>query len=151
MIQPRIKVGLKISEYLIDKYNKHKDRPSFKRVFNNYNDANQYFLKVREQYDLVNPPRQIPNTNDYEVYSYSGKKYASIINNLIDIFNEVRTQEEIQFLKDDKARRMQANEAFNDEGELYAPASDIDYSISVESQYDFVLQRKKKRWLISID
>ena len=134
----------KVSEYLIGKYNKNKDRPSERRVFNNYNAAKDYFLRVREQYDLVNPPRQIPNTNDYEVYSYSGKKYANIINSLIDIFNEVRTKEELEFLKEDKARRMEANETFNDEGELYAPASDIDYSISVESQYDFVLQRKKE-------
>lgn len=142
----------RISQYLIGKYNKHKDRPSFKRIFTNYNDANQYFLKVREQYELINPPRQIPNTNDYEVYSYSGKKYAKIINNLIDIFNEVKTQEEIEFLKEDKARREQSNEAFNDEGKLYAPSSDadysissdVDYSITIDSQYDFVLRRKKE-------
>ena len=134
----------RILTFLIDRYNKHKDKPFESRVFDNYKDAKEYFLETRQDYDLINPPRQIPGTNNYEVYSYSGKQYATIINGLTEILNEVLNAEETKFLAEDKLRRQQANETFNDEGELYSPESDLDYSVTIESQYDFVLQRKKE-------
>lgn len=134
----------RILTFLIDRYNTHKDRPFESRVFDNYKDAKEYFLESRQNYDLINPPRQIPGTNNYEVYSYSGKQYATIINGLTVILKEVLNEEETRFLEEDKLRRQQANEVFNDEGELYAPESEVDYSVSIQSQYDFVLQRKKE-------
>jgi hypothetical protein len=134
----------RILTFLIDRYNKHKEKPFENRVFDNYKDAKDYFLETRQDYDLINPPRQIPSTNNYEVYSYSGKQYASIINGLTGILKEVLNEEETKFLEEDKLRRQAANEAFNDEGELYSPESDVDFSVSIESQYDFVLRRKKE-------
>ena len=134
----------RILTFLIDRYNTHKERPLERKVFDNYKDAKEFFLETRQDYDLINPPRQIPGTDTYEVYAYSGTQYATIINNLIEIFNEEQTQEEAVFLKEYEARKQEANEAFNDEGELYAPGLDVDYSISIESQYDFVLKRKKE-------
>jgi hypothetical protein len=134
----------RILTFLIDRYNTHKEKPLESRVFDNYKDAKEYFLASRQDYDLINPPRQIPGTNNYEVYSYSGKQYATIINGLTVILKEVLNEEETRFLEEDKLRRQQANEAFNDEGELYTPESEVDYSVSIQSQYDFVLKRKKE-------
>ena len=119
----------KLSEYLIEQYNKHKDRPFENRVFNNYEDARNYFLDVRADYDLVNPPRQIPGTDNYQVYSYSSRQFGTIYTNLLDIFDTLKSNEQIKFEKEIKDRQREANEAFNDEGELYSPANDIDYSV----------------------
>ena len=130
--------------FLMDRYKKHKNRQPEHRIFDNYKEAKDYFLKVRQDYDLVNPPRKIVGSGSYAVYTYSGMQYANIISELSERlgmeldFYEERTLEEI------KTRQKEANEAFNDEGELYAPDNDVDYSVSVESQYDFVLKRKKE-------
>ena len=134
----------RILTFLIDRYNTHKERPFERKVFDNYKDAKEFFLETRQDYDLINPPRQIPGTNNYEVYSYSGRQYANIINGLTEILNQELNAEETRFLEEDKLRRQQANEVYNDEGELYAPESEVDFSVSIESQYDFVLRRKKE-------
>jgi hypothetical protein len=130
--------------FLIDRYKKNKNRQPEDRIFDNYKDARDYFLDTRQNYDLVNPPRKIVGSGSYAVYSYSGMQYANIISQLSEKLDEELSYYEEKTLEEIKTRQKEANEVFNDEGELYAPDSDIDYSVSIQSQYDFVLQRKKE-------
>jgi hypothetical protein len=130
--------------FLIDRYKKHKNRQPEDRIFDNYKDARDYFLNTRQNYDLVNPPRKIVGSGSYAVYSYSGMQYANIISQLSEKLDEELSYYEEKTIEEIRTKQKEANEIFNDEGELYAPDGDIDYSVSIESQYDFVLKRKKE-------
>lgn len=142
----------RFSEYLLKQYELNKSRKNKSVVFNNFNDARIYYENNMLTYPLIKYPRKIPKSDKYEVYFYSGIKFKNIFDAISKSSERILTAEQkaedLRIAKEFEKLEKEANYKVNNEGDIvhpddYSPYSDdIDFLISTESQYQFVLDRK---------
>jgi hypothetical protein len=135
--------GITTSRYLLGMLKNTSRIRSSERVFNNLKDAEVYYQNNVLVYPLVKTPRKLDNGN-YSVYIYSHTQFQEIYNILqskAERLSDEQLRKELKDLQLDANYKIVDGEIIPLEG---VNDPDIDYSLSINSQYELVLKMKNE-------